>query len=60
MDASQVPTLYDILADYIDVDDTYYDAMIDALREREQILKEDYAERFCENALKATLANLRK
>lgn len=40
MAPADVPTVREILADYIDADDPYYAKLIDALNEREAILRE--------------------
>lgn len=41
MHAADVPTIREILADYIDVEDPYYATMIDALADRELTLRQD-------------------
>lgn len=43
MEASEVPTIREILSDYLDTDDPYYAAMIDALATRESMVAEAYA-----------------
>ena len=40
MNPADVPTVRDILNDYIDADDPYYANLIDALNAREQVLRE--------------------
>jgi hypothetical protein len=40
MHPADVPTIREILGDYIDVEDPYYDKLVDALSTREQVLRE--------------------
>ncbi len=57
MNPADVPTVREILNDYIDADDPYYAKLIDALNEREQILRES-AEREV-SRLRKTLQELK-
>jgi len=41
MDAADMPTIKEILAEVIDVDDPYYATMIEALRNRENVMISD-------------------
>jgi len=43
MDAADVETIRNILADYIDTDDPFYRPMINALEQRENIMVSDAA-----------------
>ena len=57
MNPADVPTIREILGDYIDVEDPYYDKLIDALTEREQVLRQDAESEV--SRLRKTLRDLR-
>ena len=60
MQASEVDSIRNILADYIDVGDPFYEYMIDALEQRENIMISDALDTFTEQARRRFSENLDK
>lgn len=60
MDASQVDSIRNILADYIDTEDPFYAHMIDALEQRENIMISDALDTAAKQARRKFSENLDK
>jgi len=57
MNAADVPTIENILDDYLDTNDPYYATMIEALRNRENIMVTDAEDRIVNKLAENLLHN---